>query len=512
MKMKKKVFTGVAAATILLAGQPFNVLAEKPEIPKFEDKPPLFQYQNDDASQNLKVTQVAQYDSGVGEGGTEIMAYDAELQRAFITNGEEAAVDILSFRDLKSGKYTQVDSKQRVYLADFGIEEVDDITSIASHPTKDVIAISAVSDPKTDPGYIVFATKDGEYLTHNQVGALPDMVTFTPDGTKAIVANEGEPSEDYSVDPEGTISIIDITGNPAEYEVKTLNFDGVPLDENVRISSKGTTQQQLEPEYVAVSEDSKTAYVALQENNAIATVDLENEEILHVKGLGVKDHSLTGNELDAIDNNEMKIEKQPLLGYYMPDAVDTFQGADGRMYILTPNEGDARDYDGYSEEAKVRDIIDQIQLNADHYAGYTQEELDEAVENGLLERLGGTNITLENGQNEDGVYKSLHTYGARSFSMRKRWNSFLIVEVTSSKLLQKHCQSILTRIMMNSNLTAEAIRKDRNQKPLFMEKWRELHMHSLHSSGSAGSWFMTFPIQQNQNSPHSSRAGTLPKM
>lgn len=416
MTIKKKLITGVAAASILFTAQPFNVLAEKPSMPNSQDKPPLFHYQNE-VVPHLKVTQIAQYDSGVGEGGTEIMAYDTRIQRAFVTNGEEAAFDILSFRDLKSGKFTNVDSKKRVYLADFGIEEIDDITSISSHPTRDMIAISAVSIPKTDPGYIVFATKSGEYLTHVQVGSLPDMVTFTPDGTKAIVANEGEPNDDYTVDPEGSISLIDVTGEPEKFTANTLNFEGVPLDEEVRINSKGTTLQQLEPEYVAVSNDSKKAYVTLQENNAIATVDLENETIIDVKGLGVKDHSIAGNEIDALDNGEIKIEKQPLLGYYMPDAIDTFQGADGKTYILTPNEGDARDYDAYSEEAKVKDIADKIHLNADHYAGYTQEELDEAVDNGLLEKLADTNITLENGQNEDGVYESLHTYGARSFTI-----------------------------------------------------------------------------------------------
>lgn len=404
MKMRKKVIAGIAAASILFGvGQPYNVLAEQPS---------LFQYEGKD----LKVTQIGQYDSAVGIGGTEILAYDEALKRAFVTNGAVSGLDILSFESLTSGEFTKVRSIKRIFLSDFGIENVADITSIASHPTKDLVAVSVVSDPKTDPGYIVFLSKDGEYITNVQVGSLPDMVTFTPDGTKAVVANEGEPSDDYAVDPEGTISIIDVSKEPSDFTANTLSFQDVAIDEKVRVNSKGTVLQQLEPEYVAISEDSMLAYVAMQENNAIATVDLEAEKILHVKGLGVKDHSLPGNELDGKRNDETKIESLPLLGFYMPDAIDTFT-AGGKTYILTPNEGDARDYDGYSEEAEIGDIVDKIKLNAIHYKGFTQEELDKLVADGLFDEMKKTKITLEQGMVADGTYEALYSYGGRSFSI-----------------------------------------------------------------------------------------------
>ena len=404
MKMKKKLIAGVTAAGILFgAGQPYNVFAEQSS---------LYQYKGED----LKVTQIGQYDSTVGIGGTEIMAYDETLKRAFVTNGVVAGIDILSFESLTSGEFTKVRALKRVFLADFGIENVSDITSLASHPTKDLVAVSVVSNPKTDPGYIVFLSKEGAYISHVQVGSLPDMVTFTPDGTKAIVANEGEPSDDYAVDPEGTISIIDVTKEPSDFTVNTLSFKDVDIDGKVRVNSKGTVLQQLEPEYVAVSEDSKLAYVSMQENNAIATVDLETEKILHVKGLGVKDHSSPGNELDGKRNDETKIESLPLLGFYMPDAIDTFT-AGGKTYILTPNEGDARDYEAYSEEAEIGDIVDKIKLNADHYKGFTQDELDKLVADGLFDEMKKTKITLEQGVAADGSYEALYSYGARSFSI-----------------------------------------------------------------------------------------------
>ncbi|MFC4402620.1 choice-of-anchor I family protein [Gracilibacillus xinjiangensis] len=400
MNFKKKFITGLAAASVIFtAAVPFSVWAEKP---------PLFQYNGEE---ELRVSQIGQYISGLGEGGTEIMAYDASSRTAFVTNGAVKGFDILQFDNLKSGEFVSVPSSKRVLLSSFGIEGIDDITSIAVNPTMNVVAITAVSDPKTDPGYVIFTDKSGEYITHVQVGALPDMVTFTPDGNKAILANEGEPSDDYSVDPEGSISIIH-----SGLSVNTLNFSESHLDDQVRVDSKGTILQQLEPEYITVSDDSTTAYVSLQENNAIATVDLVKEEIIDVKGLGVKDHSVPGNELDAIDNGEAVIEKQPLLGFYMPDAIDTIEYK-GKTYILTPNEGDARDYEAYSEEGSVEDIADQINLNADYYEGYTQDELDAAVENGLLENLKGTDITLEQGKNEEGIYEALYSYGGRSFSI-----------------------------------------------------------------------------------------------
>ncbi|MEH7126368.1 choice-of-anchor I family protein [Bacillus sp. JJ1773] len=402
--MKNKIVAGITAAGILLgASQPYNVFAEQSTF---------FQYKED----GLKVTQIGQYDSTEGIGGTEIMAYDETLKRAFVTNGAASGIDILSFEQLTSGEFTKVESIKRVLLKDFQIENVADITSIASHPTKDLVAVSVVSNPKTDPGYIVFLSKEGAYISKVQVGSLPDMVTFTPDGTKAIVANEGEPSDDYAVDPEGTISIIDVTKEPSEFTANSLSFKDVEIDEKVRLKSKGTALQQLEPEYVAVSKDSKVAYVSMQENNAIATVDLAAEKILHVKGLGVKDHSLPENELDGKRNGETKLERLPLLGLYMPDAIDTFT-VGGKTYILTPNEGDARDYEAYSEEAEIGDIADKIKLNADHYKGFTQEDLDQKVADGLFDEMKKTKITLEEGMAADGSYEALYSYGGRSFSI-----------------------------------------------------------------------------------------------
>lgn len=415
MKISKKILTGFTAAAIFTSTIPFNVYADDVKSTQYE------YFKQHLGQDELKISQIAQYNSGVGAGGTEILSYDSATKKAFVTNGAVSGFDILSFDELESGKFTKVKSQKRVVLSEFNIDHVSDITSIAVHPTKDLVAVSAVHKDKTKPGFIVFVNKEGEYVAHVEVGSLPDMVTFTPDGTKALVANEGEPADNYYVDPEGSIAIIDVTGEPSTFKAKQLNFTEDLLDENVRVSSVGTVQQQLEPEYITVSDDSKYAYVSLQENNAIATVDLQEEKIISVKGLGVKDHSVPGNEIDPSNKDGINIAKQPIKAFYMPDAIDTFT-VNGKTYILTPNEGDARDYDAYSEEGEVgEDLIENglLDLKAEHYEGYTQEELD-ALQNDptALKTLSKYKITLENGKNaETGKYEAIYGYGGRSFSI-----------------------------------------------------------------------------------------------
>lgn len=388
----------------------------------------------------LTVKQIGRYDSGQGPTGTEILAYDAENHKAFVTNGAVGGFDILSFEGLSStSEVVAIQSEKRVVIADYGIAGVENITSIASHPTLDLIAISAYGE-KTDRGYIVFADKNGKYVNHVQVGYLPDMVTFTPDGAKAIVANEGEPNDALPlIDPAGSISIVDIPS----YQHTELTFTTAMLDDKVRMTFNGEDEnylEQLEPEYVTVSEDSKTAYVSLQENNAIATVNLETKEIISVKGLGVIDHSENGNEMDA--NKEDKtanIVKTPILTYHMPDAIDTFT-IGGTEYIITPNEGDSRDWEGYSEEGEIeveRDENDTvisvtvdgkpIELKIENYKGYTDQAELTSFDVATLE---GYKTTLESGLSDDGsVYEAIYGYGGRSFSI---FNATTMEEVFDS--------------------------------------------------------------------------------
>lgn len=375
---------------------------------------------------SLPVELIARYSSGAGidEGGTEIVAYDADSYRAFSVNGQEKALDILDLSVLEKGEKT-IPLTKRITLEGLGVE-AGDVTSVAIHPEGNYIAISAPSPDKTDAGYVVFMSLDGEPLASVQVGALPDMLTFTPDGTKVLVANEGEPAEDYSVNPEGSVSIIETSGEITELtadHVTTVNFEEASIDDSIRKVHPGSTYaQDLEPEYITVDSTGKYAYVALQEANALAKLDITKGEFVSVKSLGYKDYSTANNMIDASnEDEEINIRHWPVLSVYQPDTITAFE-KDGKTYILSANEGDSQDWEEFSEEERAGDIADQYELSADLFEGYSQEELDQLVEDGLFDedQLGRLNTSISQPTNENGKFEAVYGYGGRSFSI---WNA-----------------------------------------------------------------------------------------
>ncbi len=225
--------------------------------------------------------------------GAEIVAYDPTTKRLFTTTGD--TVEIIDISNPASPtKFGEID------LTTVG----GGSNSVAVN--NGIVAVAVEADTAQDPGVVAFYNTDGELLKTVTVGALPDMLTFTPDGTKVIVANEGEPNDDYTVDPEASISIIDISGgvaNLTQANVTTAGFTGFNdrkqelINKGVRIfgetadGTKATVAQDLEPEYIAVSADGSTAVVTLQENNAIAVVDIETATVQDILPLGFKDYS-----------------------------------------------------------------------------------------------------------------------------------------------------------------------------------------------------------------------------
>ncbi len=219
----------------------------------------------------------------------EIVAYDPETQRLFVVNAVAAKIDVFIISDPTKPKlFKTIDVKPYGNVAN----------SVAVR--NGYVAVAVEGFNKTDSGSVVFfRTGNLKAEARVTVGALPDMVTFSPDGRYVITANEGEPSLDYSIDPEGSVSIIDISGgikNLTQSNVRSARFNTFDkqalLDAGIRVFGPGASvAQDLEPEYVAVSADSKKAYVALQENNAIATVDLATATVTELLPLGYKDHS-----------------------------------------------------------------------------------------------------------------------------------------------------------------------------------------------------------------------------
>jgi hypothetical protein len=339
-------------------------------------------------------------------GTAEITAYDPDTQRLFVTN--ESRVEVLDFSDPSS-----ITPLATINIADFGGEAIQSIA------VKNGIVAGAVSvDPKTDNGFVILSDADGNNPVLLQVGALPDMLTFTPDGSKLVVANEGEPNDDYTVDPLGSISIIDVSGGLMaidQGDVTTLDFTSFNSQEaaliaaGVRIYGPGASvAQDLEPEYIAVSTDSQTAYVTLQENNAYAIVDLVEMTITDVLPFGLKDHSLPQNSLDVSDETDFIFNASwPVKGMYMPDAIAYYE-VNGTAYVVTANEGDAREYDTYEEERKIDDsdyVLDP--------AVFSDIDILELESN-----LGEIAVTNASGDiNMDGLFEEIHIFGGRSFSI-----------------------------------------------------------------------------------------------
>ncbi|MEL6247868.1 MAG: choice-of-anchor I family protein [Cyanobacteria bacterium J06627_15] len=329
------------------------------------------------------------------EGAAEISAYDPVSQQLFVTNSDENTIDFIGITDPMNPVLNfQLD------LTPFGAG----INSVAF--SNGILAAALEADIATDDGSVAFFDSTGTDITQVTVGALPDMLTFTPDGTKLLVANEGEPNDEYTIDPRGSVSIIDV----ASFDVNTLFFDDVDIPEDVRVFGPGATPaQDLEPEYIAVAPDGTQAFVALQENNAIAVLDLVDEEFTEVFGLGFKDFNDPANPIDASNRDDgINIQNWPVFGMYQPDAIAAYEAADGNTYIVTANEGDARDYDGFTEEFRVGD--DEIVLDPTAFPNAKELKEDE--------NLGRLRITNTLGDTDgDGDFDELYAYGGRSFSI-----------------------------------------------------------------------------------------------
>lgn len=217
------------------------------------------------------------------------------------------------------------------------------VNSVAIHDGVAAFAIEAAPDRRL-PGVVVFYDTEtrlpiGDPVT---VGALPDMLTFTHDGSKLLVANEGTPNPVADTpyltpDPPGSVSIIDMETLTV---VATAGFDGVPQFGTHLRTNVG---MNFEPEYIAVDEDGSRAFVTVQEANAIAVLDLSSNTFTEIIGLGAKDFSLPENKFDPVDNDgKVEFINEQASGLYMPDGVASYQWR-GQTYLVLANEGDFRE-------------------------------------------------------------------------------------------------------------------------------------------------------------------------
>ena len=381
----------------------------------------------------IELSTLGTYASGIfDESAAEIIAHDPINQRLFVVNANNATVDVLDINDpALPTLMSTIDASA----------EGGPANSVAVYGN--LVAVAIEASVKQDNGKVVFYnTTDLNKIGEVTVGNLPDMVTFTRDGQAVLVANEGEPNDDYSNDPEGSVSIIDLSNGVASATVTTADFTAFNAEQaaleakGLRVFGPGATlAQDMEPEYIAVSVDNKTAWVTLQENNAVAELDIAAGEITAILPLGFKDHSIIGNELDASnDDSGINIRNWPVKGMYQPDSITSY-GYNGKTYYLTANEGDSRDYDTWTEEFRIGDLTltgplaGIAGLQDDENLGRLLVTSTLGVSNGCnasqlpadLGDLNGDSVIdiddVEFYVKNNCEYDTLYSYGARSFSI-----------------------------------------------------------------------------------------------
>ena len=448
-----------------------------------------------DASLGITLDVVARAYHG-NQTAAEIVQYHADTQTIYATNGDINTIAVIAAGsdNIPTSAMDDPIGTTNLTVTDITLpEEVDGVTlgSLTSIAISgDLMAVAVPADTKTDNGYVLFYngldSSSPVFLDQVEVGALPDMVTFTPDGGKVLVANEGEPSSDYTVDPEGSISVINIlaSGEPEE-SASTISFTDFN-DEQETLLSQGmmfpnpsgrtingveiatTVAQDLEPEYITATND--IAYVSLQENNGIAVVDLEDLSV-EIVGLGVK--SWSGLNIDIQEDGSVSFgQYEGLYGVYQPDTIANYTWKDA-TFVVTANEGDAREYffdaddedacltagglefdedDGclaYLDEVKVEDLTAEA-----------NSELATLQANGEADDL---RVTIGMGDADgDGEYDAAYAYGARSFTI---WDQNGLVVFDSGDDFERITASVQGELFNNGDDENEGDSRSENKGP-----------------------------------------------
>ncbi|MFZ3152327.1 choice-of-anchor I domain-containing protein [Pseudomonas sp.] len=291
----------------------------------------------------LELKPLALYQSGFA-AGTEIVSAQASSLRVIVSNSAEGLVDVLQLDPAKGLKRI---ARHNLLAAGTG-----EITSAIFHPSEDLFAVCIRNSDGLKNGRVELrAAADGKLLNTVEIGIWPDSLAFSPKGDFIVVANEGE---GYVRDGEGfrsgdgSISLIDLRGGvaAATHSLITLpdlkGVEGATQAEHKRLLERmidgeelkvpfGTSPEHIEPEYVTFSPDGARAYVSLQENNAIAVIDVLQGKLDKVFGVGSVRHAA-----DIVDDGQYQPTAE-LFALREPDALAV--SADGR-YLISADEGD----------------------------------------------------------------------------------------------------------------------------------------------------------------------------
>ncbi|WP_338152825.1 choice-of-anchor I domain-containing protein [Cyanobacterium aponinum] len=351
------------------------------------------------------------------EGAAEIPAFDPSTNRLFVVNSQAVTVDVLDLSDPNNPvKIGEIDASALGGVAN----------SVAVK--NGIVAIAIEANIKTDNGSVAFFNSDSDFsnpvnpVNTVTVGALPDMVTFTPDGMKVLTANEGEANDDYSVDPEGSISIIDISTGVENASVTNANFNAFDSQKDALVAQgvrifglNASVSQDLEPEYIAFSADSQTAYVTLQENNALAVVDVTTGTVSGIVPLGFKNYNASPNlETAFFEESEL-----PIIGTSQTRGDIRLGGFSGLTFLgmndsgnyeflthmdLGPSETGNRDINDDGVEERVRTyLIPDLQPRLVKFEYNPNNGDTNILDQVLLTRQDGSPLTgLPNLPTDDG--------------------------------------------------------------------------------------------------------------
>ncbi|MDX1539293.1 choice-of-anchor I family protein [Arsukibacterium sp.] len=403
---------------------------------------------------DLNIEVVGRFNTGIyGKSAAEIVQFHKPSNSAFAINAAANQIEVINLTNLPVAAVGNGITDDSLTSVPFTFADTATVKNEAGADVSvalgeansiaifgDMLAIAVAAPVKTSNGVVLFynldATGNGSFVKAVAVGALPDMLTFTPDGSKVLVANEGEPDTDYLVDPQGSISVINMTDGVAADLAQTINFSSdmvfssdllaasdydtdakrksLLMKAGVKFASPaGTTvAQELEPEYITVAADSKKAWVSLQESNAIGIIDLTDMTI-EVKALGLKDWGQYLIDYTNEDEVASFATLANVYGMYQPDSIASYQW-NGATFIVSANEGDSRDWDAYSEDIRAADIIDPDELNKT-FSTELQALYDATGGDDGLGRLKVTAALVD--PDNDGIVDKLYAYGGRSFSI-----------------------------------------------------------------------------------------------
>ncbi|WP_410771675.1 choice-of-anchor I family protein [Fontibacillus sp. BL9] len=375
------------------------------------------------AIDSIRIHKIAGYSVGTTnkDGGVaEIVRFNKDNGKFYLVNGSTnpPSIDIVPLGT--GGSLMKEKSIDVKALAETGDFRFGDLTSLDINTATGSIAAAVQEAAHNKNGKILVMDYDGNLLQVYEAGVQPDMVKYTADGRYILTADEGEPRV-AGDDPEGSVSIVDTqaeTVTHVKFNDPSVIDDFVHIrgaaDADGKVTGKGTKAEalhDLEPEYIALSGDERTAYVSLQENNAIAVVDIPSARVTAVRGLGTKDFSNPRNALDLVNDGAAKLENVPFYGMYMPDGIASYT-VNGQTYLLTANEGDATEWPGRENGSKISKLSG---LNPDSAAGL------------FLQGSGTTydKVEVAGDMGNEGAY----LYGGRSFSL---WNAADMSQVYDS--------------------------------------------------------------------------------